>query len=263
MPEEKQQFLELAITVIIILLFLGILFLVMILLYHNRRKLAEKEKAILQQQFNAELLQTEFEVQEQTRKNLAADLHDNIGQLLSLTNVTLASIQITDREKTIQKIADTQELVTRSIRELRQLSKLIQGEQLIQQGLRKTIEQEIIWLERNGHFNVQFSYELPDFTENTADKDLFIYRLLQECLNNIIKHAGASRISIRLVQELSTLHLIITDDGVGFDTAEKPAGNGGLGLTNMQKRVSLLQGSMNITSVENSGTSVIFSIPYP
>lgn len=263
MPEDKQQVIFVIIAVILILLFLGILFLVMILVYNNRRKKALKEKEMMQQQFKAELLQTEFEVQEQTRKNLAADLHDNIGQLLSLTNVTLASINTSDKEKAEQKITDIRELVTRSIRELRQLSKIIHGEQLIQQGLLKTIEQEITWLERNGHYSVEFIHDLPDFDNNTVDKDLFVYRLLQESINNIIKHSGANRIRIELIYKEPLLHLTVTDNGVGFNADAKLAQQGGLGLLNMQKRVGLLNGSMQVHSEENKGTTITFSIPYP
>ena len=196
-------------TIIFIIIFTTGIFLVVavflftyVISYSKRKARHKLEKLVLKKQFHDELLKTEFEVQEQTRKNLAADLHDNIGQLLSLTNVTLASININDIEKAEQKIADTQELVTRSIRELRQLSKIIHGEQLIQQGLQKTIEQEIVWLERNGHYSVSFIYELPDFESNTSDKDLFTYRLLQECINNVIKHSGANKIKIELTSKV-------------------------------------------------------------
>ncbi|HEY3388049.1 MAG TPA: sensor histidine kinase [Prolixibacteraceae bacterium] len=231
--------------------------------YLKRQKKHREE--ILLEKFRTEqlILQTQIEVQEQTRKNLAADLHDNIGQLLSLTNVTLASINTNDKEKAEQKIADTRELVTRSIRELRQLSKIIHGEQLIQQGLLKTIEQEITWLERNGHYSVEFVHHLPDIAVNTADKDLFAYRLLQESINNIIKHSGANRIRIELVYKEPLLHLTVTDNGIGFNADEKPAQQGGLGLLNMQKRVGLLNGSMQVHSEENKGTTITFSIPYP
>lgn len=263
MPEENKKIILVIVAVIIILLFLGILFLIMILMYNNRRKLAQKEKEMMQQQFKTELLQTEIEVQEQTRKNLAADLHDNIGQLLSLTKVTLASINTSDMEKSRQKISDTQELITRSIKELRQLSKIIHGEQLIRQGLQQAIEQEITWVERNGHYSVSFEHSVPDFETSTADKDLFIYRVFQESLNNILKHSGANKIMISLHFTAPTLFLRIADNGVGFNVAEKTQQEGGLGLLNMQKRVTLLKGNLEVKSEPDSGTSLIFSIPYP
>jgi signal transduction histidine kinase len=217
----------------------------------------------LQQQFEQELIQTQIEVQETTRKHLASELHDNIGQLLSLTNVTLASINITDTEKAEQKITDTQNLVTKSIQELRQLSKIIHGEQIIRQGLIQTIEQEIAWLQRNGVYTITFNNTISHIETSNADKDLFLYRLLQESLNNIIKHSGADTINISLLYNNQSLQLVIEDNGNGFNVAEKIKEQSGMGLVNMQKRINLLKGNMQINSAENKGTTISFNIPYP
>lgn len=220
--------------------------------------MAEKER--LQYEYQAELLHTEFEVQEQTRKNLAAELHDNIGQLLSLTSVTLASIHLNEPEKATQKLEDTQQLVTRSIKELRQLSKILQGEQLVKQGLKETFEQEIQWLQHHGSYQVEFTENLQELTESNTGKDLFIYRLLQEATNNIIKHALASTIRIRLQFEHPFLKLSIADNGNGFPPRETGTG---IGLQNMQRRVALMLGTMEIISEPGKGCTLAFTIPYP
>lgn len=247
-----------------ILFFILILFIVSyFILYKKRRTQHKMEIQLTKDQFQEELLKTEFEVQENTRKNLASDLHDNIGQVLSLTNVTLASINLDDKDKARQKIADTQALVTRSIRELRQLSKIIHGEQLIKQGLVPTIEQEITWLQRNGHYTIQFDHDLTEMQVSNIDKDLFMYRLLQESLNNIIKHSGANQIEIQLKFDDNSLLLSVTDNGTGFNVDEKMKQDGGLGLLNMQKRIAMLNGSLEIESAEDKGTSITFTIPYP
>lgn len=249
------------ITCIFFVAALFMLFYVSIFIERKKRHREEKEK--MQQQFETALIQTQIEVQEETRKHLASDLHDNIGQLLSLTNVTLASININDKEKAEQKLADTQNLVTKSIKELRQLSKIIHGEQLIQQGLIPTIEQEINWLQRNGHYTVELVHDISGIETNNADKDLFLYRLLQESLNNTIKHSGADKITIQLHYANHIMQLSIRDNGTGFDAAEKMKQKSGLGLLNMQKRIDLLNGSMQIDSAQNKGTTISFIIPYP
>ena len=223
----------------------------------------QKNKLLLQQKFESELIQTQFEVQEQTRKNLASELHDNIGQLLSLTNVTLASINFQYPEKAEQKITDTQHLVTRSIKELRQLSKLIHGEHFIQQGLTTSIEQEINWLQRNGLYTVHSHLDLSTAPASNADKDLFVFRLLQESFNNILKHACADTIHVALHYDQGFLHLEISDNGIGFDAAAVNTTKQGLGLPNMQKRIQLLQGSMLVNATPQKGTHIIFQIPYP
>ena len=246
----------------LILILCGFIVFILIM-YYLKRKKHLKEQESMKKEFKAALIQTEFEVQEQTRKNLASELHDNIGQLLSLTNVTLASININEKAKTKQKIDDTLNLVTKSIKELRQLSKIIYGEQLLQQGLIPTIEQEIIWLQRNGQFLIEFINEIENTDITNTDKDLFIFRLLQESINNIIKHAEADKIIIHLKYVNDTMQLTIQDNGIGFNSTEKINEQNGLGLLNMQKRINLLKGRMHIDSIKNLGTKIIFIIPYP
>ena len=231
--------------------------------YLKRKKEHKKIIESNEKKFQAELVKAEIEIQEQTRKNLAADLHDNIGQILSLTNVTLGSINIDDKEKAIQKINDTRELIGKSIKELRQLSKIIHGEQLIKEGLIATIDQEVQWIQRNGFYTVDFVHTITDLDECNADKDLFLYRLLQESLNNGIKHSGADHFSIRLSYANNSMELSIGDNGIGFDVEEKRGQAKGLGLFNMQKRINLLNGIFKISSKENIGTTLTFIIPYP
>ncbi|MES2374871.1 MAG: sensor histidine kinase [Bacteroidota bacterium] len=210
-----------------------------------------------------ELLTMEMEVQEQTRKNLAGDLHDNIGQLLSLTNVTIGSININEPDKAKHKLQEVQLLVERSVRELRQLSKIIHGEMVLQGGLVAAITQEIGWLERNGFYQVEFINDTDKLDVSYPEKDLFLYRLLQEALNNAIKHAAADRLHILLHYQDDQLQLQVTDNGSGFDPGEKAGKPEGLGLANMRKRVDLLGGTIEILSTKEAGTSITILIPYP
>jgi len=212
-----------------------------------------------------ELVTMEMEVQEQTRKNLAGDLHDNIGQLLSLTNVTIGSININDPIVANHKLQEVQQLITRSIRELRQLSKVIHGELVLQDGLVAAIGQEIGWLERNGFYQVIFTNDTETLGLSHPEKDLFLYRLFQEALNNAMKHSSADRLDIllRYLDNESKLVLQIKDNGHGFDRYKETATPKGLGLTNMQKRVDLLGGVLDIQSSEQTGTCLTITIPYP
>lgn len=256
---------QLAIAIIIgclILVILAVFLLLFLLFFMNKKKKLFREQLVLQQQFQTELIQTRIEVQEQTSRNLASELHDNIGQLLSLTNVTLASINFDNIDKTKQKIADTRELVGRSIKELRQLSKLVHGEQLIKEGLVQAIRQEVAWIQRSGLYTVSFAQDLEASEYSQPDKDLFLYRLLQESLNNILKHARASQIDILLSKTGGQLQLSITDNGLGFDAASKLNSAEGLGLQSMQKRIALLNGEMQVDSAEGRGTTIVFTIPY-
>jgi signal transduction histidine kinase len=182
---------------------------------------------------------------------------------LSLTSVTVASINLSDRQKSGEKISAIQVLLAKSLKELRQLSKIIHGEQLITEGLVPAIEQEINWLQRNEFYKVDFSHNLERPEQKNPEKDLFLYRLLQESINNIIKHSGADQIIIRVTFSDPELQMSIQDNGTGFDTEAEPLKQGGLGLLSMQKRIELLNGSMIIESEISLGTLITFSIPYP
>ena len=189
-----------------------------------------------------ELVTMEMEVQEQTRRNLAGDLHDNIGQILSLTNVTIGSINLDEPGKANKKLQEVQELVSKSIKELRQLSKVIHGEMVLKDGIVAAIGQEISWLERSGFYEIEFINETAPLVANHPEKDLFLYRLLQEALNNAIKHSSADRLGILLRFQNEQILLQVTDNGQGFDVEEKTGHSEGLGLANIRKRVNLLGG---------------------
>ena len=213
--------------------------------------------------FDAELAKSQHEVQEQTMQTIGADLHDNIGQLLSLTSLTLNSIELENETKARQKIDAAIDLTIRSIKEMRLLGKLLQGDQLVALGLSEAVRHEIAWLEKAGKYEITYleDGELP--AANNPDKDLILFRILQEILNNIIKHAQASRIEIKLGYGSEQLKLEIVDNGVGFNADNLQAAQSGMGLQNMQKRAGIIGGGAVIKSNEGEGTCVGIFIPYP
>ena len=232
-------------------------------LYNRRKKKHIEEKALMQQTFAAEILKTQLEVQEQTMQTIGADLHDNIGQLLSLTSLTLNSIEMNEVNKAQQKIDTALDLNSRCIKELRLLGKLLQGEQLIASGLAVAISHEIAWIEKAGQYQVHYQTENFCAESGNADKDLLVFRILQEILNNIIKHAFATQINIKLCCRDKQLQLIVEDNGVGFLTDEVPQKQQGMGLHNIRKRAELMGGEVSIRSQPGTGTLVELNIPYP
>lgn len=260
MPENE---ILIAIITVLLLFITSTVVIVLSLWRYQKKRLQHNEELLIKEEkFKLELIKTEVEVQEQTRKTLAGDLHDNIGQLLSLTHVTAASVNLDDKEKARQKINDIQLLIGKSIKEMRQLSKVIHGEHLIQKGLISAIEQEVTWLQRNGFYKVDFTCgSLPP--ESNSTKDLFLYRLLQESINNALKHSGADQFRVRLDYAKEKIRLMVSDNGLGFDVEKAMQAQSGLGLVNMQQRINLLHGSMNIESVLQKGTTITFEIQYP
>ncbi|MDI9364326.1 MAG: ATP-binding protein [Flavobacterium sp.] len=263
MQIQTKEIITLIIVITCIFLIAGIFLLLYVALYNRKKRKHVEEKETMEIEFKTELIKTQMEVQEETLQTLAADLHNNIGQLLSLTNVTLASVNIDNDSKAQQKIIAAKELITRSINELRQLSKLLHGEQLIQQGLPKAIEQEVNWLQKGGYYTVHYLNLLDESVEINKDKALFLYRLLQEAINNIIKHAEATVINITLQLVSNQLCLTITDNGNGFNTLDPDITQHGLGLHTMQRRIDLLNGKVHVTSEIGIGTTVSLTLPNP
>lgn len=262
MQPQGSQILEIVALGTALMLFIAI-FLVSFIVAHKKKQNDNfKEKKQMQISFETELTKTKMEVQEETRQTLAADLHDNIGQLLSLTSMTLASVNIDENSKAQQKIISAKELITRSIQELRQLSKLLHGEQLIQKGLPKAIEQEVNWLQKGGYYTVNYLNHIDESVEINKDKALFLYRLLQEAINNIVKHAEATVINITLKLVGNKLSLTIVDNGKGFNTLDTDITQHGIGLHTMQRRIALLNGSVKVTSDIGIGTTVSIIVPY-
>lgn len=258
-----KEFHRLILITVAIFLIAPAFIIVYILIQNQRKKKHIEEKAQMQQTFAAELLKTQLEVQEQTMQTIGADLHDNIGQLLSLTSLTLNSIEIIDANKAQQKIDTALDLNSRCIKELRLLGKLLQGEQLIGNGLAEAISFEIAWIEKAGQFQVDYQTENECTESSNADKDLLVFRILQEILNNIIKHAFASQIKIKLCCRDNYLQLTVEDNGVGFFADEVPEKQSGMGLHNIRKRADLMGGEVAIKSKPGTGTFVQLNIPYP
>lgn len=255
------------ITIITIGTLIFLLVPVFLLIYirqYNLRKIKHaEEKKMLAQQFESELLKTQIEVQEQTMQTIASNLHDNIGQLLSLTNLTLGSINLQENEKAEKKLDTSIELVNKSIKELRELAKLLQGEQLLQQGVGYAITQEINWLQKTEAYQILFQNSIAETTLVSPQKDLVILRLFQEIINNIIKHAKATQIAIQFYHAENQLFLSIKENGTGFDYEKVKQNNGGLGLYSIEKRVKMINGVFHLQSAINKGTKIVIQIPYP
>jgi len=236
---------------------------VYIFVYNQRKKRHIEEKAQMQLTFEAEIAKTQLEVQEQTMQTIGADLHDNIGQLLSLTSLTLNSIELDNEAKARQKIDDSIDLTLRSIKEMRLLGHLLQGDQLVAIGVVEAIRQLVSWMERAGRFEIIYTAGDEIAADRNADKDLIIFRITQEIFNNIIKHAAATEITVDLDYEEGVLKLRIADNGIGFAADEAPLAKHGMGLQNIRKRAGIIGGEAVITSNAGCGTRIVIAIPYP
>lgn len=209
------------------------------------------------------MLQTRVEVQDQTMQSIATELHDNVGQLLSLTTLTLNSVNLNDGEKARKKIDNSLALVNKSIKELRELAKLLHGEQLVENGIGHAIDQEINWLNKAGSYELKINNQLIDLQITSPNKDLILLRLLQEIINNIIKHAQATYIQIDSYLTGNVLHLRVEENGIGFNPEEIKSKKSGMGLNSIYKRIEMINGKLILNSTPGEGTSISIEVPYP
>jgi len=263
MQQTNQEIITTIVAVVILLIVIGVVILLLAIYYTNTKKALLREKALMRLTFDAEITKTQLEVQEQTMQTIGADLHDNIGQLLSLTSLTLNSIELDNAVKARQKIDAAIDLTVRSIKEMRLLGKLLQGDQLIVMGLTAAISYEINWIEKSGQYKVTYINDGEMPASNSPDKDLILFRILQEILNNIMKHSKASEININLEYQDAILLLKVADNGIGFDLDNLSANQIGMGLQNIQKRAGIIGGNVSINSSPGSGAIITVTTPYP
>jgi len=247
----------------ILLIVLGS-FIVVFLLQYQKRKFRHQQHIIkLQDTFEQTLLQTQLEIQEQTLRNLSQEIHDNIGQVLSLAKLNLGMIDIASASDALQKINDSKTLVAKAIKDLRDLSKSLNTDYILEMSLPISISSELDMLKKTGSFETSLEIS-GTFYEAEKQKELIIFRIVQEVLNNIIKHAAASRITILLSYQINGLCITISDNGKGFDLDFLQKSHGqikGLGIRNMHSRARMAGGIFSITSTIGKGTTVNINLP--
>ena len=221
------------------------------------------EKILLEQQLDDERIKNHKEItdavisaQEKERDQIGSELHDNVCQILASSKLYLGMVKM-HADEPEEFIEETDLLISTAIQELRALSHALIPPSMAQSQLKLAIE-KIAGITQSST-NIKISTEITEIDDSRMpDKmRLAIYRIVQEQFNNIIKHAKASNVAIKLSQANGKLFLSIKDDGVGFDTAKASTG---VGLLNIKTRVSLYNGTVSIHSKKGEGCelSIVF-----
>ncbi len=214
----------------------------------------EKEK----QNSKISTLTALLEGQEQERGRLARDLHDGLGGLLSGTKLQLSYLDPHQSENIEAGISKSINQIDGAVEELRRVAHNLMPDLLMKYGLEVAI-QEFASRMSNSALNIHTEF-ISYSNSISEEKQLLLYRIIQELVNNVIKHAKASEIIIQISEAENVLNLTVEDDGKGFDRKSldirKTAG-----FHNIESRVQFLKGTMNITSELNIGTSIELQIP--
>ena len=205
-----------------------------------------------------ELYNNQQKIQEQTLNHVSQEIHDNVGQLLSLVRMQLNQVAAKGGTED-QLIADAQENIGRAMRDLRDMARGMSSDRIKLLGLFGSVEQEAQRIQRSGSCEVSTQCE---GTVQSMDhqKEIILFRVIQESLQNVFKHASATRIDIFFNYQPHLLQIEVKDNGKGF-MPEKEKRTGGLGLMNMQHRVQLTGGELLLDSEQGAGTRVTISVP--
>lgn len=216
----------------------------MVLLYRNRMRF--KSKKIMQEQFSQELLVS----QEEERRRISKDLHDGLGQRLLLIKNNV--LQTQDE--------DTKKLVETAIDEVRSISRNLHPFQLQELGITKAIQHTVSQVDEN---TTLFITSEIDNIDNIFSKkqEINLYRIIQESLSNVIKHASAEAGKVVVKRYPHMVNISIRDNGVGFDFSEKFQNIKSLGLKTLLERTKFLNGQMKVHSKRNNGTLLEFQFP--
>jgi signal transduction histidine kinase len=245
-------------SVIALVLFILLVFFFAVALAIRYRK-RKRENEELQERLATERLKIQAEVQEETLQHISRELHDNLGHIASLVKINLNTI-ITEDEALSAKIEETKELTRQLIGDIKRLSLRMGDDPLLQGGLVAAIEKEVDRLNRSGAIQaiLELGGDIPVIEDTKA---IILFRMIQEGINNTLKHSAGKNLSIRLEHIDKSIILVLQDDGRGF-TIEKQLNGDGAGLANLKKRAALLNASMNVQSAPGHGTSITIKMPY-
>jgi signal transduction histidine kinase len=204
--------------------------------------------------------------QEDERRTIARELHDEVGQVLTAIKVELAVVQRAVDAGSVSPgmLDDARSITERALNTVRDLSNLLHPPLLDDLGLPEALEAYLREFRKRHDLKVEFVHD-PAIDSVSRRTDVAAYRIVQEALTNVVRHAQASgcRVALRLAN--GAVLLTIEDDGVGFDPSEvdQPGARRGLGLLGMQERVAQMGGTFSVESVIGKGTRILVRLPAP
>jgi PAS domain S-box-containing protein len=203
------------------------------------------------------VLETSVQAQEKERLEIGKELHDNINQMLTTVKLMLnMAADFPDRSADMIQKGHT--VISKAIEEVRRLSKQLVGPGLEDISLQVSLQHLFADLHSLTGLHFYLRFELIDETVYEQEMKLIFYRIIQEQINNIIKHAKATEVEITFTKQADQVHIVIKDNGVGFDP--KVTANG-IGLRNIANRVELLKGKMHIQTAPGKGCTMHLYIP--
>lgn len=250
MFQEEDKLLLIIVGIMILVPFSMVL---LFIIFNNRKNKLIQQQLEEKKKFETELAESQIEIREETLRNISWELHDNIGQLM-----TLAKIQLQNSQNNPEKINESVSILGDALRELRALSKSINPESLKNMNLLEAINNEIERFDRMNFIKSEFKITGTPF-EIPQKEEIIIFRILQEFFANTIRHSRATELNVNIVYKNNELGIHTKDNGIGFE----PTGNfKGIGLKNMKTRAELIGVRLTLNSNKEKGTELIIQKSY-
>ncbi len=256
---DKEEIKLLIFSISLVLVILGIALIIFFFYFQQKKTSYLLRRAKDKKKFEQELGKSRIEIREQTLENISWEIHDNVGQLLSIAKMQLNILQPSLTGNQQQKLNETSELISKSLQELRSLAKSLNPKYFKTLGLLKAIKLELERYNRMKFIKAKLEVlgkcvPLPD------DKGIILFRIMQEFFNNTMKHSKSSELDVKLDYQPEKLLVEIRDHGVGFDY-EALDKTQGLGLNTMKNRAKLIGVSFDLKSIKNEGTFIKLVCP--
>ncbi|MCF2442471.1 sensor histidine kinase [Dyadobacter sp. CY345] len=241
-------------------------FVILFVMFYQKRQLSQEKKLReIEKDYQRLLLDTALNSEETERRRIAQDLHDDIGTMLSLTKLSLnqlSKLTVDSGVKEEQIMRKSQSLLEETILHVRRITRDLVPTTLERFGLAAAIEEFISKLEEDNNLTLSFHSNTEDAPRQSAKVELTIYRIMQELVNNSIKHAQCSQIEINLQINSTIIGLQVTDNGIGFDPEMiKENKLAGLGLLGIESRLAIVDGTIAYEKPAMGGCKAYARIP--
>jgi signal transduction histidine kinase len=257
MPQQQEDILITIVVASVFFVLIGSFLLLIVFVFLRRQRKNKQEKEEMRNRFEQTLLKTQLEIQEQAFTYISQEIHDNIGQILSLVRLNLNTF---GNQVSEERINQTDDLLGKAIKDLRDLSHNLQNNRIHSIGIIESIRQLLISLEKTGQFRTTFRTS-DNFHILDANTDIILYRMIQEIINNIIKHASANSIDIEISNANNITSVRISDNGIGFDTTLiNQLSRPGIGLQNIINRAKMINTTVDVNSSPGNGTTITLHI---
>lgn len=262
MPDFNPEILTAFLAVTVVLGLLVTVVIAFAFLFQRRQFLHRQEKAALAEAYARELLQAQIETQNQTLQQVGDDLHDNIGQLLTVVKMQLGGLSDELRDTPHHPaFVSLLDLLRTTIQEVRQLSKTVDTEAIHRAGLHDSLILELERIGRTGRYQTNLDVTGAPYSLN-SETETILFRMAQEALQNAIKHAHAQVLTVTVKYQPDQFVLSIADNGRGFSNGIPTGTRTGSGVHNLHRRAGILGGTCRIASQPGQGTQVLIAVPH-